>query len=123
MIKIYFSLHIHVYDTQTFFSFVSYQTWQYCEVADIEPFQGQSDQIFQFSIIRIAPEKSIRRGNEKRWKRASRNKEDRRLEDILRPRDLKKESLCPRLNPFFPPSRKDGEKGARSEESLSESPM
>lgn len=28
-----------------------YQTWQYCEVADIEPFQGQSDQIFQFSII------------------------------------------------------------------------
>lgn len=34
-----------------------YQTWQYCEVADIEPFQGQSDQIFQFSIIsKIASE-------------------------------------------------------------------
>lgn len=28
-----------------------YQMWRYCEVADIEPFQGQSDQIFQFSII------------------------------------------------------------------------
>lgn len=32
----------------------SYQSWQYCEVADIEPFQGQSDQIFQFSITRIS---------------------------------------------------------------------
>lgn len=56
------SYKVIVFSLSTFmthkrFSFVPYQTWQYCEVADIEPFQGQSDQISQFSIfIRTAPE-------------------------------------------------------------------
>lgn len=42
-----------------------YQTWQYCEVADIEPFQGQSDQIFQFSSYPESRPNPILRAN---WK-------------------------------------------------------
>lgn len=44
-------LFTSVFMTHERLSLKPYQTWQYCEVADIEPFQGQSDQIFQFSII------------------------------------------------------------------------
>lgn len=44
-------LFVLTFVTHERLSLEPYQTWQYCEVADIEPFQGQSDQIFQFSII------------------------------------------------------------------------
>jgi len=44
-------LFVLTFVTHERLSLEPYQTWQYCEVADIEPFQGQSDQIFQFFII------------------------------------------------------------------------